>query len=132
MATAAAFAATPHIGSAIANATLDTSLTAPTNVATMITGVAAPGTKVEQIIMQALGTTVAGVINLFLFDNTTYHLIDQWLVPVVVSSTTAKAWSSSHSYPNLLLPTNTWSLRFAVTVAGLQSLIKGSAFGGDL
>lgn len=131
MATAAAFAATPHIGAATANATLDTSLTAPTNIATIITGVAAPGSKVEEVTMQALGTTVAGVINLFLYDGSTYHLFDQWQVPAVTSSTILKAWRSTRLYSNLLLPTASWSLRFTVTVAGLQSLIKGSAFGGD-
>ena len=130
MAATPAFAATPRTGSIIASATLDASLTAPTNVGIIITGVAA-GTKIEQVVMQALGTTAAGVVNLFLFDATTYHLIDQFLVPVVVSSTTARAWQSARNYANLLLPTASWSLRFTVTVAGLQSLIKATAFGGD-
>lgn len=130
MATAPAFAATPRIGSIIASATLDTSLTAPTNVGIIIAG-AATGTKIEQVIMQGLGTTVAGVINLFAYDNTTYNLIDQWLVPAVTSSTTARAWQSSRNYSNLVLPATTWSLRFTVTVSGLQSLIKATALGGD-
>ena len=129
MATTPAFAAVVNNGSAIASATLDASLTAPTNVATMVTA-GASGSKFEEITMQALGTTVAGVVNLFAFDGATYHLIDQFLVPVITSSTTAKAWRVSRTYPNLIIKTG-WSLRFTVTVAGLQSLIKGSAFGGD-
>lgn len=129
MATTPAFAAVVNNGSAIASATLDTSLTAPTNIATMVTA-GASGSKFEEITMQALGTTVAGVVNLFGFDGATYHLIDQFLVPVIASSTTAKAWRVSRTYPNLTIKTG-WSLRFTVTVAGLQSLIKGSAFGGD-
>lgn len=130
MATAPAFAATPRVGSIIASATLDTSLTAPTNVGIIITG-AASGTKIEQVVMQGLGTTVAGVINLFIYDNTTYHLFDQWLVPPITSSTILRAWQSAHNYNWLFLPATTWSLRFTVTVAGLQSLIKATAFGGD-
>lgn len=130
MATAPAFAATPLTFSGLAPATLDTSLTAPTNVTTLATGVAT-GTKIEQVTLQAVGTTVAGVVNLFLFDATTYHLFDQFLVPVVTSSTTARAWQSSRSYTNLLLPSTSWSLRFSVTIAGLQSMIKVSAFGGS-
>ena len=131
MATTPAFASTPRTGSIIASATFDASLTAPTNVGIIITGVAA-GTKIEEVVMQALGTTVAGVVNLFLFDATTYHLYDQFLVTAVTSSTTAKGWRVSRAYPNLVLPTASWSLRFTVTVAGLQSLIKGTATGGDL
>jgi hypothetical protein len=130
MASAPAFAATPRFSSIIASATLDTSLTAPTNVGIIITGVAA-GTKVEEVTMQALGTTAAGVINLFAYDTTTYNLIDQWLVPAVTSSTILKAWRSSRQYTNLILPSASWSLRFTVTVSGLQSLIKASAAGGD-
>lgn len=129
MATAPAFAATPNNASAIASATADTSLTAPTNVATIFTA-GASGSKVEEVRMQGLGTTVAGVINLFAYDGATYHLIDQWLVPAVTSSTILRAWQSVRAYANLVLKTG-WTLRFTVTVAGLQSLIKGSAFGGD-
>ena len=129
MATAPAFAATVNNGSALASATFDTSLTAPTNIATIFTA-GSSGSKCEQVTMQAVGTTVAGVVNLFAYDGSTYHLIDQFLVPVVTSSTLAKAWQSSHSYTNLVLKSG-WSLRFTVTVSGLQSLIKGSAFGGD-
>lgn len=81
--------------------------------------------------MQAVGTTAAGVVNLFAFDGATYHLIDQFLVPAVTSSTTALAWQASRNYTNLVLKTG-WTLRFTVTVAGLQSMIKGSAFGGDM
>lgn len=129
MATAPAFAATVNNGSALASATLDTSLTAPTNIATIFTA-GASGSKCEEVVMQAVGTTVAGVINLFAYDGATYHLIDQFLVPVVTSSTTAKAWRVSRAYTNLVLK-NGWTLRFTVTIAGLQSMIKGSAFGGD-
>lgn len=129
MASAPAFAATPNNGSALASATLDTSLTAPTNVATIFTA-GASGSKVESVTMQGVGTTVAGVVNLFAYDGSTYHLIDQFLVTAVTSSTTALAWQAIRTYANLVLKTG-WSLRFTVTVSGLQSLIKGSAFGGD-
>lgn len=129
MATAPAFAATPNVASAIASATLDTSLTAPTNVATLTTG-GASGTKVEEVVFEGLGTTAAGVINLFLYDGSTYHLYDQIPVIAVTSSATAAAFRAARSYANLLVKSG-WSLRFTVTVAGLQSLIKGTATGGD-
>jgi hypothetical protein len=129
MATAPGFAATPAVGSAIANATLDTSLTAPTNVATVVTA-AATGTKIDELVVQGLGTTVAGVVNVFRYDGATYHLIDQFLVTAVTSSTTALAYQARRIYENLVLK-NGDSLRFTVTVAGLQSLIKMTAWAAD-
>ncbi len=129
MATAPSFAATPAVASALASGTLDTSLTAPTNVATLISG-GTNGTKVEEVVFQAVGSSVAGVINLFLYDGSTYHLYDQFAVILQTSSTTASAWRATRSYANLIVKSG-WSLRFTVTIAGLQSIIKGTATGGD-
>lgn len=129
MATSPGFASTVNVGSATASATLDTSLTAPTNVATVFTA-GASGSKIDQITYQGLATTVAGVINVFRHDGSTYHLIDQVLVTAVTSSTTAVAFQAVRTYENLLLK-NGETLRFTVTVAGLQSNIKVTAFGGD-
>lgn len=134
MASSPGFAATPNLGSALAPATADTSLTAPTNNATNVSTVltaAASGTRIDEIRFQAVGTTVAGVVNVFAWDGTTHHLIDQVLVSAVTSSTTAVAWQQVKSYQNLVLKSNSWQLRFAVTVAGLQSMIKVTAFGAD-
>lgn len=129
MATDPAFAATVLVGSALASATLDTSLTAPTNVATILSA-GASGSKIEEVTFQAVGTTAAGVINLFRYDGSTYHLIDQFLTTAITSSTTALAWRVTKQYANLFLA-NGDSLRFTVTVSTLQSIIKGTAFGGS-
>ena len=131
MATAPAFASTVNLGSGLVSATLDTSLTAPTNVTTIVTGVAA-GTKIEELVFQGVGTTVASVVNVFLYDGSTYHLYDQALITAVTSSTTAVAFRNTRQYTNLLLKDNTWSLRVTNTVAGNQSMIKVTATGGDL
>jgi hypothetical protein len=124
------FASTPIAWAGLVPATADASLTAPTNVTTLGTA-GASGSKVDEITCQAVATTVDGVVNVFLFDGSTYHLYDQFLVPAVTSSTTAKAWRSSRLYTNLVLPSSSWSLRVTVTVAGLQSLIKVTAIGGS-
>jgi len=130
MATAPAFASTPVAWSGLVPATLDASLTAPTNVTTLGTSTAG-GTKIDEITCQGVGTTVAGVVNIFLHDGSTYHLYDQFLVPAVTSSTTAKAWQSRRLYANLVLPNGSWSLRATVTVAGDVSLVKVTAVGGQ-
>lgn len=131
MATTPAFAATPAVGSGIVPATLDTSLTAPANATTILTGIAA-GTKIEEIVVEGLLTTVAGVLNVFLHDGTTYHLYDQFLITAVTSSTTAKAYRASRQYPNLVLLNAAWTLRVSQTVAGNQSGLKVTATGGSL
>lgn len=129
MASTPAFAATPNVGSALVPGTADTSLTAPTNVATVFTA-GANGAKIEEIVVQGVGTTVAGVVNVFRHDGSTYHLIDQFVVTVVTSSTTAAAYRLAKVYENLLLKA-TETLRVTITVAGDQSLLKVTAFGGD-
>lgn len=130
MATAPAFAATPAVGSGLVPATADTSLTAPTNATSILSG-GASGTKVEEIVFQGVGTTVAGVVNLFLYDGTTYNLLDQVLISATTSSTTAVAFRALRQYTNLLVKSG-WSLRVTNTVAGNVSLVKVTAFGGDL
>jgi len=123
------FAATPANGSGTVPATQDTSLIAPTNVTTILTAGAA-GSRIDEIRVVGLATTVAGVVNIFAYDGSTYHLIDQVLVTAVSSTTTAVAFSAVRYYANLILK-NGWSLRVAQTVAGNTSSLKVSAFGGD-
>jgi hypothetical protein len=130
MASAPVFAATPVCWSGLVPATADTSMTAPSNVTTLGTA-GASGTKIEEIVCQGVGTTVAGVVNIFLYDGSTYHLYDFFIVPAYTASTTVGAWRASRQYQNLILPSNSWSLRCTVTVAGDQSLVKVTAIGGS-
>lgn len=131
MASTAAFAATPKVWTpGLVPATLDTSLTAPTNTTTIATG-GASGSKIEEIAFVGVGTTVASVVNIFIHDGTTHHLVDQVLVAAVTSSTTAVAWRQVNRYNRLLLPTTSHTLRVSNTVSGNQSMIKCTASGGD-
>lgn len=132
MASTAQYAATPKIGAATLT-TADTSLTAPTTVGTIVTA-GSSGTRIDYIDLQGVATTVAGIINLFVFDGTTYSLWQQVPVIAITSSTTAVAWNatlSSNVNSNvmpLILPTG-WSLRATTTVA--QTGIRVVGFGGD-
>lgn len=130
MASTPAFTSTVLVGSGLVPATLDTSLTAPTNATTIVTA-GASGSKIEEIVFQAVGTTVAAVLNVFRHDGSTYHLIDQVLIEAVTSSTTAVGWRRVRQYSNLLFA-NAETLRVSQTVAGNQSLVKVTAFGGSL
>ena len=132
MANSAQYAATPKFGSATLT-TADTSLTAPTTVGTIITA-GASGTRIDYIDIQGVATTVASLINLFVFDGTNYILWNQVPVQVVTSSTTAPAFQtalSSNGNSNIMpltLPTG-YSLRATTSVT--QTGVRVTAYGGD-
>jgi len=132
MSTSAQYASTPKVGSALLT-TDDSSLTAPTTVGTVLTA-GASGTRIDYIDIQAVATTSSGIINLFIYDGTTYFLWTQVPVVAVSSSTTAIAYQatlSSNSYANIMpltLPTG-HSLRATTSVS--QSGIRVTACGGD-
>lgn len=132
MATSAQYAATPKVGSALLT-TADTSLTAPTTVGTVLTA-GASGTRIDYIDIQAVATTVASNINLFIYDGTTYILWAQVNVIAVTSSTTSPAFQatlSSNGNSNLMpltLPTG-YSLRATTSVT--QTGVRVTAYGGD-
>ena len=132
MATSAQYAATPKVGSALLT-TADTSLTAPTTVGTVLSA-GSNGTRIDYIDIQGVATTVAGNINLFIYDGSTYILWNQVNVIAVTSSTTSPAWQatlSSNGNANLMpltLPTG-YSLRATTSVS--QTGIRVTAYGGD-
>jgi hypothetical protein len=132
MSATAQYASTPRFGSATLT-TADTSLTAPTTVGTILAA-GSSGTRIDYIDIQGVATTVAGLINLFVFDGTNYILWQQVPVIAITSSTTAVAFSallSSNGNANfmpLTLPTG-YSLRATTTVA--QTGIRVTAYGGD-
>ena len=132
MSATAQYASTPKIGSATLT-TADTSLTAPTTVGTIVTA-GASGTRIDYIEVQGVATTVASLVNLFIYDGTSYILWNQVPVQAVTSSTTALAFSmplSSNGNANIMpltLPTG-YSLRATVSVA--QTGVRVTAYGGD-
>lgn len=110
-------------------ATLDTSLTTPTNTVVLITG-ATNGTKIDTIRTAGILTTVAGVMNIFVKRSSVYYLFDQVLVNVVTVSTTAVSFKDVRYYTDLYLNSGD-TLEAAVTIAGLQSALSVTASGGD-
>lgn len=132
MATTAQYASTPVFGSATLT-TADTSLTAPTTVGTVLTA-GASGTRIDYIDIQGVATTVAGLINLFVYDGTNYILWQQVPVQAVTSSTTAPAFQaqlSSNGNANIMpltIPTG-YSLRATASVA--QTGVRVTAYGGN-
>lgn len=132
MSTTAQYASTPRIGSALLT-TADTSLTAPTTVGTVFTA-GSSGSRIDYINLQGVANTVAGLVNVFIYDGSTYFLYQQLPVMAVTSSTTSQSYEltiSSNTSPNVLpinLPTG-YSLR--VTTSVVQTGIRVTASGGD-
>jgi len=132
MATQAQYASTPIVGSALLT-TADTSLTAPTTVGTVLTA-GASGSRIDYIDIQGVATTVASLINLFIFDGTNYILWQQVPVQATTTSNTSPAYSavlSSNGNANVMpltLPTG-YSLRATTTVT--QTGIRVTAYGGS-
>jgi hypothetical protein len=127
MATTPSFATVPRIGMGqvtVANAGRDGSGT----VVTILTG-AATGTRIAEVVVQAIVTTTAGMVRLFLSNGVTTRLLDEVSIAVATPSASVKATRVSTTYNNLVLPDNTWSLIAATNNAEAANVI---AFGADL
>lgn len=131
MASAPVYSATPVAWCGLVPGTADTSYTAPTNQATLGTA-GSSGTKITQIDVTPVGTVGAGVVNVFAYDGSTYHLVESVTIPAATVSTTAAPAKQSFTYDNLVLPSNSWSLRVTNTVSGNVSLVKVCAYGASL
>ena len=128
MAAAPVFAATPNIASNVLSATADSSYTAPTHTVTVLTA-GANGSIINQVDFVGTGTTVAGVVQLYLYDGTTYHAWVSQLVTVVTPSTTQIPFYATQSFTNRIIKTG-WSLVATSFVA--SQLINVIAFGEDI
>jgi hypothetical protein len=132
MSTSAQYASTPKVGSATLT-TADTSLTAPSTVGTVVSA-GASGTRIDYIEVMGVATTVASLVNLFIYDGTNYILWQQVPVIAITTSTTTPSFVanlSSNSNSNVMpltLPTG-YSLRATTSVT--QTGVRVTAYGGD-
>lgn len=128
MSTSQQFASTPKIGAGnITNA--ETSYTTPTNVTTILTA-GSNGTKVWRVIVECTGTSVAGLIRLFIYDGSTYRFFDEIAVSAVTASTTTACYRYEKSYPDITIPSG-YSMRAASSVAQANG-VNIVAIGADL
>ena len=132
MSTSAQYASTPKVGAALLT-TADTSLTAPTTVGTVVSA-GASGTRIDYIEIMGVAATVSGLVNLFIYDGSTYHLWQQVPVQAITTATTTPSFTanlSSNGNANVMpltIPTG-YSLCATTTVA--QTGVKVIAYGGD-
>jgi len=99
-----------------------------------IVSAGASGTRIDYIEVMGVATTVAGLINLFVYDGTNYILWQQIPVQAITTATTTPSYTaaiSSNGNANVMpltLPTG-YSLRATTTVA--QTGVRVTAYGGD-
>jgi hypothetical protein len=127
MAISPVFAVTPRIG-ATNVATANTNRDGSGTVATLIVG-ASTGTRVAEIIVKARVTTTAGMVRVFLYDGTTYRLLDEYSIAAATVSASVQGTRVSTTYNNLILPSASWSI--VVSTHNAES-IDVIALGADL
>lgn len=108
MATSAQYASTVRA----AAAQVSVANTARNGTGTIVTVFTAgsSGSRIDDISIDAVATTTAGVVRLFINDGTTSYLWQEILVTAVTPSTTVAVWSYVLLNQALVIPTG-WSLR---------------------
>lgn len=130
MAAAPTYTAVPLIGAVLVNnATADTSFSAPTHAVVLVTA-GANGSKVNQIDLIPAGTISAGgvVVNIFLYNGTTFYLHESVLVPAVTPGTQLAPAKISFRYDDLVIPSG-WFLYATETV--ITQPVQVNAYGGS-
>jgi hypothetical protein len=130
MAASPAFISTPRIGR-VSLSTANTATDGTGTISDLIVGVSA-GTRILSVNVQGTATTVASLVNLFLFDGTNWDLFDQITISATTGSNTAKAYRLVTAYTDLVLPSASWKLGATLTVAPTTGTVRVAAFGGDL
>ena len=136
MATSPQFAGTINRGVAALSATADVavatsgSFITPTAASfTTLFTAGATGSKIEEVVVEGTGTTIAGLVRLYVYNGTNYILFDTYIVGAVIPSTTLANFRLSTTYANLELKSGD-TLVVSSTVA--SQLANVTALGGDL
>ena len=129
MSAAPTYASTPVTWCALAPGTADTSWTGPTAV-NVLGSAGTLGTKISQMDVIPSGTTVTGLVNVFLYDGTAYHLHEPVQITAGTTTATIAPVKTSYTYDNLVLPSG-WSMRITTTVAGNENRVEVNAFGAS-
>jgi hypothetical protein len=125
MATTPNFAATPRCSS-VSISTADTSRTAPTNVGTLLAA-GSSGSRVDEIDITAAGTSTANIVRIFIYNGSTYYLLQEVLITAITPSATVAAFSTAITFNSLVIPSGS-SIRVTTNNAETYHV---TAFGGD-
>ena len=130
MAASPAFISTPRIGR-VSLSTANTATDGTGTINDLIVGVSA-GTRILSVNVQGTATTVASLVNLFLYDGTQWDLFDQFTISATTGSNTVKGYRLVTAYTDLVLPSASYKLGATISVAPTTGTVRVSAWGGDL
>lgn len=130
MASTPSFTATPRLGFASVS-TANTARDGTGTIADILTG-ASTGTKIEEVVLKATGDPADSIVTLFVHDGTAYRLYDEFdLADPAAASNTVTGFRIARTYDNLVLPSTSFKLAAAITVALTAGVINVFAHGGD-
>ena len=130
MAASPAFISAPRIGR-LSLSTANTATDGTGTINDLIVGVSA-GTRILSVNVQGTATTVASLVNIFLFDGTNWDLFDLVTITATTGSNTVKGYRLVTAYTDLVLPSASYKLGATISVAPTTGTVRVLAFGGDL
>lgn len=130
MAASPAFISAPRIGR-LSLSTANTATDGTGTINDLIVGVSA-GTRILSVNVQGTATTVAALVNIFLWDGTQWDLFDQVTISATTGSNTTKGYRLVTAYTDLVLPSASYKLGATISVAPTTGTVRVSAWGGDL
>lgn len=126
MSSTANYAATPRLGIGQVSAA-NTNRDGTGTLVDIITGVAA-GTRIDRVVVEAIVTTTAGMVRLYIDDGTNIRLYAEIPVFAVTVSASVAAFRAVLETPNLNLPSTSHILKASTHNA---EAINVFAHGGD-
>jgi hypothetical protein len=127
MANQPVFAIAPRIGLGQVS-TANTNRDGTGTIATILTG-ASTGTRINQIVIEGIATTTAGMVRIYFNDGTNTRLFDEFQVVANTVSASSVAYRASKTYDSLILPNASWSVRASTHNAETFNIF---IFGADL
>lgn len=126
MASTPNYAATPLVGVA-AISTANTNRDGTGTLGTVVTA-GSSGSRIDGVVVQASGTTTAGMVRLFLHDGTNARLWHEVQVTAITPSASVAAFRSELILDQPVILANGWSLRASTHNAEAFNV---AAFGGS-
>lgn len=125
------FPLTPVLASVLVGATALTSRTQITGTTglTLVHSAGSNGTRYDWLILKGTGTTVAGVLDIWIYDGTTSRIYESVTIPVVTPSTTVDSYFSQLALNPLVLPTG-YSIYCSSQVASqlMNVVVQGGSY----
>lgn len=131
------FFSTPYMSASVLSSTAQSgTAVTPVGHTQIAAGSTTLHTKITSIdvfhLAAAAGASVAGLLQIWIYNNSTYFYFDALQVVVITASTSVPAWRGGRNYKDLVLPAATpaWTLQAAFTTTqaanGAACVVQGA------